>query len=171
MITDRKPIGVKNKQTDMLEKHLDETLVMNILEFANQIKKKGDIVTQREGITTQQWLIMLLLGGDRNHPYIEKGNHKRALMASEIADALGVSRPNITNILSSLIEKGLITQLEDENDRRRKRLTLTENATQMLERIEPLRRRANNKLFAHFSDDEKETILIFMKRCIEILEK
>jgi DNA-binding MarR family transcriptional regulator len=140
----------------MIEKNIDETLVLS---------------TQREGITTQQWLILLMLAGDKNLPFVEKGRHKKALMASEIADTLGVSRPNITNILNALIEKKYITQFEDADDRRRKRLALTPSAVELLERLQPLRRYANSKLFENFEADEKEALLVYMKRCLSFLEK
>jgi DNA-binding MarR family transcriptional regulator len=128
-------------------------------------------LTQREGITTQQWLILLMLAGDKNLPFIEKGHHKKALMASEIADALGVSRPNITNILNTLIEKKYIIQFEDAEDRRRKRLALTDAAVELLERLQPLRRYANGKLFENFESEEKDALLVYMKRCLSFLEK
>jgi DNA-binding MarR family transcriptional regulator len=155
----------------MIEKNIDETLVLSILELATALKKKGENLTQREGITTQQWLILLMLAGDKNLPFIEKGQHKKALMASEIADALGVSRPNITNILNALIEKKYITQFADADDRRRKRLALTDTAIELLERLQPMRRYANSMLFSTFESDEKEALLVYIKRCLNFLEK
>jgi DNA-binding MarR family transcriptional regulator len=155
----------------MIEKNIDETLVLSILELATALKKKGDNLTQREGITTQQWLILLMLAGDKNLPFVEKGQHKKALMASEIADVLGVSRPNITNILNALMGKNYITQFADADDRRRKRLALTPAAVELLERLQPMRRYANGKLFANFEADEKDALLVYMKRCLSFLEK
>jgi DNA-binding MarR family transcriptional regulator len=155
----------------MIEKDIDETLVLSILELATALKKKGENLTQREGITTQQWLILLMLAGDKNLPFIEKGQHKKALMASEIADVLGVSRPNITNILNALIEKKYITQFADVDDRRRKRLALTDAAVELLERLQPMRHYANSKLFSNFEKEEKEALLIYVKRCLNFLEK
>jgi DNA-binding MarR family transcriptional regulator len=155
----------------MFEKNIDETLVFSILEFANVLKRKGDIITQREGITTQQWLILLLLAGDTNIPFIEKGSHKKALMASEIADALGVSRPNITNIVATLMDKGLVIQFEDPEDRRRKRLALTSAGIDILERLQPIRNYANTRLFESFLPEEKNDLLAYIKRCMSFLER
>jgi DNA-binding MarR family transcriptional regulator len=109
----------------MIEKSIEESIVLNIFELANQLKKIGDEVYQKVGLTTQQWLILLHLAENPNLPFFKREKHKKALMVSELADSLNVSRANITNLINVLLEKDLIWQYEDEKDRRKKRLELT----------------------------------------------
>lgn len=139
----------------MIEKNIDDSLIVNILYVADLLKKKGDNICQPLGITTQQWIILLHLANDPNIPYFDKNIQHKPMMASELADSLNVSRPNITNILHALIDKGLVLQVEDAEDKRRKRLQLTAEGSALIEQIEPFRKAANKRLLASFSDEQK----------------
>lgn len=144
----------------MENKTVEESLVLHLLEVAAQMTKKGDILTNKVGITTQQWIIMLYIYGDPNIPNIEtKLSNQSGVLASDIADALNVSRPNITNIINGLVEKGLIIQESDATDRRRKLLKITTQGMETLETIEPFRRKANSMLFSKFSKEQLAELL------------
>jgi DNA-binding MarR family transcriptional regulator len=90
-------------------------------------------------------------------------------MAKEIADALNVSRANITNMLAMLIQKNLLLQYEDKEDRRRKRLRLTEKGINLLSKFEEVRAVYNNKLFDGISKEEKDNFMSFIKRCLMVM--
>jgi len=49
----------------------------------------------------------------------------RALTAGELAEALGLAAPTVTDALNALKAKGLLVEAKDPQDRRRKRLRLT----------------------------------------------
>ena len=100
-----------------------------------------------------------------NIPFIEKGNHGKGMFASELASSMKVSRPGITNILKALVEKGLVEQIEDASDRRRKRLLLTAFGAQMIEEMEPIRKEANGAFLSQLEVEEKEQFLSFIQRC------
>ena len=153
-----------------IEKLIEHTLVQHIVDLATNIKRNGSLVSLQIDLTTQQWMILLLLAGDPNHPYIADGVPKK-FMASDIADALGVSRPNITNMINSLVEKGLVLQTDDGFDRRKKQLDLTPAAFGMLGAIEPLRKDANRRLLGDFSEEEKELFLTFLQRCLNYINR
>lgn len=153
-----------------IEKLIEHTLVQHIIDLATSIKRNGSLVSLQIDLTTQQWMILLLLAGDPNHPYMADGVPKN-LMASDIANALGVSRPNITNLINSLVEKGLVLQTDDGFDRRKKQLDLTPAAFGMLGAIEPLRKDANRRLLGDFSEEEKELFLTFLQRCLNYINR
>lgn len=136
-----------------------------ILEIADLLKKYGDMICATEGITTQQWMIMLHLAGDPNIPYFEREKHLKPLMASELAEGFNVSRPNITNLLNGLLKKNLIVQFEDEVDRRKKRLKLSKDGIQLLERLEPGRKAFNESLLRDLNKKEKDAFLKYLKSC------
>jgi DNA-binding MarR family transcriptional regulator len=153
-----------------MKKSVEESIVMAILNISDTIIKNGDIVCQRMGITTQQWRVMLHLAYDPNIPFIEEIKiSKHSILASELAEAFNVSRPNITNLINSLIEKGLVKQLEDAKDRRKKFLNLTKKGEEVLEAIEPIRKKANRRLLEHFDKDEKEHFYDNLMDCLNIL--
>ena len=149
----------------MIKRSVEAGIVLQILDLANQLKRKGDIICQKLGITTQQWLILLHLANDPNLPYLERAHPKKPIMASELADSLSVSRANITNLLTTLMQKNLIAQIEDEEDRRIKRLVLTEQGRDIVELIEPDRNTYNGIFLEHFSDIEKDQFFSFLQDC------
>jgi DNA-binding MarR family transcriptional regulator len=161
-----------NKTTPILkiEQFIEHTLVQHIIDLATSIKRNGSLVSAQIDLTTQQWMILLLLAGDPNHPYMMKDENKK-LMASDIADALGVSRPNITNLINSLVEKGLVVQVDDVLDRRKKQLDLTPAAFGIIGAIEPLRIDANRRLLGDFTEEEKKLFLSFLQRCSNYLNR
>jgi DNA-binding MarR family transcriptional regulator len=80
-----------------------------------------------------------------------------------------VSRANITNLLRVLAKKNLIVQIEDHTDRRRKLLRLTEEGREMINKIEPLRKVANESMFASFTPEERVQFLMFVERTVHYL--
>jgi DNA-binding MarR family transcriptional regulator len=157
---------------------VEEKLVLTILELAAALSRRGDIISELVGITTQQWIIMLYIYGDPNIPYIGKRysadkhfQHNSGMLASDIAEALNVSRPNITNILNLLTAKGLVEQTLDEADRRRKILRLTPKGIHILKRIEPFRRKANIALFSILSKEQLEATLHNLEELLQFLKR
>ena len=143
----------------MINKNPSAEIVWHFLGIADLLRKYGDLITIQEGITTQQWLLLLYLAGDPNIPTLEPRQRNRLLMASEVAEALNVSRPNVTNLLGILLKKELVEQVEDENDRRRKYLRVTPPGIALLERLEPGRADFNQNLTAKFTAGERATLL------------
>lgn len=153
----------------MILKTLNASLIFHIIKLAETWRKNAEEICSKEDITTQQWLILLLLSNDPNIVYLKENPQKKPLMASEIAVALNVSRANITNLLIVLIEKGMINQIEDDVDRRRKRLVLTPKGKETVDKLEPLRNQYNENLFKHFTKQEKENIMAFTNKCLQLM--
>jgi DNA-binding MarR family transcriptional regulator len=154
----------------MIKKNLNASLIFHVIRFSETIRKNGDILTQKHGITTQQWLIMLLLAKDPNIIYFQEHPQDNAMLAMELADAMNVSRANITNLLNVLLRKNLIKQVHDGNDKRRKRLTLTPEGEKIIALLEGPRQKRNQRLFSSFSKEEKETFISFIKVCLKQLK-
>ncbi len=143
----------------MIQKNDAAKTIWHILEIADLLKKYGDLICAVEGITSQQWLLLLYLAGDPNIPYFERERHLKPLMASELAEAFNVSRPNITNLLNGLIKKGLITQVEDSVDRRKKRLQLSAKGIEIVEKLETGRTTFNQNLFESLNTSQQKQLL------------
>ncbi len=152
-----------------LQKSTEASIVMTLLNISDTILKNGDIICQQFGITTQQWLVLLHLAADPNIAFIEDRNTERPIFASDLAEALNVSRPNITNLVNTLCEKGMMAQIMDSTDRRKKFLTLTDEGKRVLEAIEPYRSRANKRLLTQLSTEQKEQMLHFLRSSAETL--
>lgn len=127
------------------------------------------MLCQTKGVTTQQWLVMLHLAHDPNIPFIDENEPDDYLTSSDLASAMNVSRPNITSIINSLMEKGMVEQRDDEYDRRVKRILLTPQGLRVLEEIQPIRQMANARLFSHFEALERDHFLDLLIACVKRL--
>ncbi|RKR15190.1 MarR family transcriptional regulator [Maribacter vaceletii] len=149
----------------MINKSIEESIVLSIFDLANQLKKIGDDVYLKVGLTTQQWLILLHLSGNPNLPFFKREKHVKDLMASELAESLNVSRANITNLINVLLDKKLIKQFEDNEDRRKKRLRLTKKGIALIDKTQPSRLGVIHFLTEGFSSEEKDSFLRFLEQC------
>ncbi|OJJ19568.1 hypothetical protein BKI52_22435 [marine bacterium AO1-C] len=155
----------------MRKETVEESLVLTIIELAAQMTKRGDLLTQELGITTQQWLILLYIHGDPNIPFLNSQRMKEGVFAKDIAEALDVSKPNIANLVNILSQKGLITQIEDPIDRRRKRLKITDKGIEVIERMEQKRQEANQTMFAALDQNERLEMLQLLHACLRKLKR
>jgi DNA-binding MarR family transcriptional regulator len=153
-----------------IDESTEESLVLTLLDLANHLTRNGERIARKEGLTAQQWLLLLQIAGDPNFPRsgapAEAGT---AVLASSIATARGVSRPTISALVGSLLQKGLVSQAEDPGDRRQKALRATPEGLAVLERIEPARRRANKALLAGFGPSQTSLVLRVLRSCLDAL--
>lgn len=154
------------RKSTLISKNVNASVIFHAIKLSETWKKRGDAITRRHGITTQQWFILLLLANDPNIIYLQEHPQKKPLMAKELAEALNVTRANITNLLSALIRKKLVVQFEDEEDRRRKRLKLSPAGVELVVGMEADRNRYNEKLLSRFTKREKEQFIAFVKACL-----
>lgn len=155
----------------MIKKNINASVIFHAIKLSETWKKNGDMLTKEFGITTQQWFILLLLANDPNIIYLQQNPQSKPLMAKELADALNVSRANITNLLNVLIEKDLIVQTEDGDDKRRKRLTLTKKGEKVVLALEEIRHKKNARILSKFSKQQKEQFISFTDQCLEMMNK
>jgi DNA-binding MarR family transcriptional regulator len=155
----------------MIKKNLNASVIFHVIRFSETIKKHGDMLTHKHGITTQQWLIMLLLAKDPNIIYLQEHPQANAMLAMELADAMNVSRANITNLLNVLIRKKLVKQVYDGKDKRRKRLTLTPEGEKIIMALEEPRQKRNQRLFSSFSKEDKDNFIGFIQICLKQLKE
>lgn len=153
----------------MLKKNINASVIFHSIKLSETWKKNGDLITQQFGITTQQWFILLLLAKDPNILYFKLHPHNKPLMAKELAEAMNVSRANITNMLNVLIRKKLVVQISDKEDKRRKRLSLTPQGILLVEKLEKLRYTYNNKMLSQFTLEEKRQFIRFVDVCLHLM--
>jgi DNA-binding MarR family transcriptional regulator len=148
----------------------EESLILTLLDLANHLTRNGERLAREEGLTAQQWLLLLQIAGDPNFPRLgASAEPGTAVLASNIATARGVSRPTISALVGSLVQKGLVSQVEDPGDRRQKALRATPDGLAILARIEPARRRANQELLSGFDRGEISQALQILRSCLDAL--
>lgn len=163
---------MRNSRTRAIEQTTEESLIMSILEISNIFNKRGTGATSARGVTTQQWMVLLHLSQDPNIPNLHSkgpGTQEKGWLASELAHALNVSRPYMTTLVNTLLNKGLIERVEDSYDQRKKRLLLTSEGESLIMQLQPSRKQANSKLFQGITVEEREIMLKCMDKCLRNL--
>ncbi len=156
----------------MIAKRVEESLVLRLITLGERLKRRRDIISQNLGVSTQQWLLLLHLCHDPNlADSTRPGPAKQPLLASELASVLNVSRPNITKMINTLLEKNLIEQVGDAVDKRRKRLILSELGVQLLATLQPHRELLNTTLLDNFSQADKDHFLRYADACLTTLDE
>jgi DNA-binding MarR family transcriptional regulator len=150
----------------VITKHLEKNLVLAIVKLADEIHRFRNSISEKYDLTSQQWLILLYLADDPNIPKMNGQAGQKTILASELADALRTSRPNITNLVNQLLKKGFVHQVKDNKDNRRKVLQLTSKGTHVLDEIEPYRDRYTTRLFEHLDPSDLEKMLEIVEGCL-----
>jgi DNA-binding MarR family transcriptional regulator len=91
----------------------------------------------------------------------EKTNFKR------LAEALGVTPPNVTGIVDRLVEQGLVTRTENPEDRRIMVLQLTDKGHELLNNLRERRINQMTQILAYLNPSE----LKLQKNCLNTLIK
>jgi DNA-binding MarR family transcriptional regulator len=131
-------------------------LVLTIGHVASHLSKPGEQLAARGGITTLEWLVLLQIAGDADFPSRDRRPCPGGgVLAFEIARERDVSRGNISTLVSASVARGLVRRRDDPKDRRRKVLETTEAGRRAApQRTEPIRREANESLFADLGREE-----------------
>ena len=90
---------------------------------------------------------------------------------SQIAENLGISKPNITPIIDNLINCGLVNRYNDPNDRRILRVELTDKAFELLEAFRNVIRNSFAEKISPLSNDEIAILDTSISNLIAILNK
>jgi DNA-binding MarR family transcriptional regulator len=104
-------------------------------------------------------------------------SHRDHAGVSDLGEHLGVSSAAASQMLEHLVEEGLIKRSEDPDDRRMKKITLTEKGFQVMKDSVSARLGWFEELTESFSTEEKKEITAAMKliinkaREIDILKK
>jgi DNA-binding MarR family transcriptional regulator len=155
----------------MINKRPEESLLLRMILVGDRLKRRRDIISQRIGISTQQWLILLHIARDPNIPFFQNEDHEKDLMPKEIATTLGTTRPNVTVLINGLIDKGLIQQEQDDLDKRRKRLSLTTEGNKLLESLQLKREKLNTELFEGINIKDMNSTIGIIEKLIDNIEK
>lgn len=85
-------------------------------------------------------------------------------LPSEIGDDLAVTRANVSGLLRSLEELGLVTREGDPTDRRRTVVSLTTEGTRVLEQVWPVYEDAIDSAVAKLTAEEQALLLGLLRK-------
>ncbi|MFV3077536.1 MarR family winged helix-turn-helix transcriptional regulator [Niveispirillum fermenti] len=135
----------------------EDAIALNLMDLSNIIGHQCEDMLAEAGLTAPQWTVLMNVAGDAN--FQDGARNHDGIFSSEIASARGLSRPHISATVTELIRKGLISQQDDPQDRRRKLLRVTPEGLEMLRRLQPRRQGINDMLLRDLSPDQRQRML------------
>jgi len=94
-------------------------------------------------------------------------SHKGACGVSDLGDELGITSAAASQLLEKLVQQGLVQRSEDPQDRRNKRIVLTEQGNRILQDSIQARQGWLNQLAALFTPAEQEQLHQALQLLIE----
>ncbi|MGB9640154.1 MAG: MarR family winged helix-turn-helix transcriptional regulator [Anaerolineales bacterium] len=94
-------------------------------------------------------------------------SHKGTCGVSDLGDELGITSAAASQLLEKLVQQGLVQRSEDPQDRRNKRIILTDSGNRLLQESIQARQGWLNQLAACFSPVEQEQINQALQLLIE----
>ena len=94
-----------------------------------------------------------------------RGN--RATYARDVETELHLTHPTVSGLLSRLEQKGFIALRTDPNDRRSKRIVISEKGLACHERMHAVITENENRIVQDFSEEEKALFAQFLQRAID----
>ncbi|BDH46126.1 transcriptional regulator SlyA [Salmonella enterica subsp. enterica serovar Choleraesuis] len=82
----------------------------------------------------------------------------------QLAKAIGIEQPSLVRTLDQLEEKGLVARQTCANDRRAKRIKLTEKAQPIIEQMEKVIVHTRGEILSGISNEELDTVLNIIGR-------
>jgi len=107
----------------MLPRSLNREFAFTINDVARMLRTYADHKASQFGVTRAQWAVLARL------------DRFEGLKQAELAEMLDLQPITLTRLLDRLCDSGLIERRADPNDRRAKRLFLTDAARPLLEQL------------------------------------
>jgi DNA-binding MarR family transcriptional regulator len=98
---------------------------------------------------------LFVLGALRRHGHVESGG----LRVSDLATALGVTASSVTQIVTELEAKGLVTRTMDPSDRRAVRVALTQEGQGLIGGVAPPFDTPLDDLVASLGEDKARSLI------------
>lgn len=143
----------------------EDAILFTLRDLANHLERMEERLVRERGITPLEWNVLLQIAGDPNFP--DTPAKGADLLASDIAESRGLSRPHISAAVNGLTAKGLITQNPAQADRRRRLLKLTDAGKDMIKQIAPNRRKRTGLVFKGLAQSDLDTLLENMRNLRE----
>ena len=112
------------------------------------------------GLSQARWLVLLHLA-----------RFDEAPTQRELAQSVGVEGPTLARLLDSLEAQGLVQRHAVVEDRRAKKIVLSDSARPLIEQIEAIATALRQELFVGIDEEEARNCLRVHKRILDNLEK
>ena len=138
--------------------NVGEQFAIELGRVSRQWRKRLDERLKHTGLTQARWMVLLHLS--RTGPMSQR----------ELAETVGIEGPTLVRMLDSLEGQGLLERRACEDDRRVKRVYLTEAARPVLAEITSIATALRKELLAEMADGELRAAWKVLKDIADRLE-
>jgi DNA-binding MarR family transcriptional regulator len=85
---------------------------------------------------------------------------------SELADALGITRPSVTTLVGKLIRNGFVERIQDGEDRRSFHIVLTQKGQQFSQIHQKMHQQIVQALITHLNESEVEQLAALLNKAV-----
>jgi MarR family transcriptional regulator for hemolysin len=143
----------------MSKRGQNREILFVISDVGRLLRTYADQKARHVGMTRAQWAVLLRL------------ERHEGLKQSDLAEILDIQPITLTRLVDRLCDSGLIERRADPNDRRAKRLHLTEAARPLLDHIETQVEELGDTVLAGIDRDAGSTLLTQLERTRENLKQ
>ncbi len=137
-----------------------KSLATLIKAITNEYEKYYNKQVATIGLTTAQCEVLNYLF-ETNKEYVHQ---------IDLEKHLSLSNPTVTGLLKRLDEKGYVLIVQNNGDKRKKNIHLTESAYKMQKRIRSCRKKANNRLVLGMPRKEQQKLASVLEGLLENIE-
>lgn len=141
----------------------DDRVAVLIKRVHNAFKRRLDQNAARPPLTQAQCDVLLFLH--------KAEQEERRVCPSDLEGALHLSRPTVTGLIQRLKAKGFIAVLPDPEDKRFKRLTVTEKANRHHLEMTAYLAAQEQQMLQGFGPEELRQLKAYLKRLLVNLEE
>lgn len=129
-----------------MEQAINNSLAFLLSKAQQSMRNRFAAMLKADGleVTVEQWSVLNVVRA------------RDDASQSDIANATGTDKANIMRMIDLMEAKGLLERVPDPADRRVRRIRLTDQGQQMIDRITPLAKRVNQLAAEGLSADELE---------------
>ncbi|WP_274654750.1 MarR family winged helix-turn-helix transcriptional regulator [Paenibacillus humicola] len=142
------------------DNELHKNIVLNIFRASNLLERMGRKMTAQVGLSSmQQWFILgaLLREGDQSLKDLRRNTL--------------VTKQNMTGMIERLKQGGHVVTVDDPNDRRITRVSLTGKGRETLARLHEISASSNLGLFEGFSDTQLTSLDGQIEQLVRLLNE
>lgn len=138
-----------------MNKNIDAELFELMFQLSKNFKEKTAILGSNSQITMLQFMALI---------FIEKN---KSVHMKEIAEHFLIEMPTATSLLNKLSKSNLVKRIEDKNDRRVVKISLSKKGLLLLENAKKIQEKNIKKTLSVLSERQKKEMKNILKTILE----
>lgn len=98
-------------------------------------------------------------------PIVLLARNKEGLSLYQLTKIIGIDKANVTRVINDLVKKNIVYKTDDKQ--RGYKIKLTEQGSELADHMYEHRKKLNQKIFQHFSEEEKKQLFLLIKKYFE----